>query len=85
MEEYKITVTYIDNSDDHIKFNQLSRALAWIGRNAPNIADCLISHYWKEEEDRYFIKTPKTWYFSREDLIGEDAYYQEIMKRKEGK
>lgn len=85
MQEYRITVTYIDNSDDYIKFNHLNKALAWVGRNTPNIANCLIAHYHKDEGAIHFTNTGKSWYFDREDLIGEDAYYQEIMKRKEDK
>ena len=83
MEEYRITVTYIDNSDDYIKFTTLKEALAWVARNAANIGDVLIAQYWKDEGETYFTNTCKTWYFTREDLIGEDAYYQEITKRKE--
>ncbi len=83
MEEYRITVTYIDNSDDYIKLPTLKEALMWLIRNAANIADCLIARYYKDDDDRFFKTTGLTWFFDREDLIGEDAYYQEIVSRKE--
>lgn len=81
-EEIRISVTYIDGTDDFIKVPTLIEALSWVIRNTYRIQNVILVHYYKDEDSRYWSTDRRQWYFDREDLIGSDARWQEIIEKK---